>query len=50
MTMQMLLKMIMEDVLTLTNKTRAPTKTLMLIMSEISLKSYLDTNILIEYE
>ena len=50
MTMQMMLKMTMEDVLTLANKTRTPTITLMLIMSETSLKSYLNPNILIEYE
>ena len=48
--MQMMLKMTMEDLLTLTNKTRTPTITLMLIMSETSLKSYLNPNILIEYE
>ena len=47
--MQMMLKMTMEDLLTLTNKTRTPTITLMLIMSETSLKSYLNPNILIEY-
>ena len=47
--MQMMLKMTMEVLLTLANKTRTPTITLMLIMSETSLKSYLNPNILIEY-
>ena len=50
MMVPMMLKITMEDVLMLTNKTRTPAITLMLIMSRTSLKSYLNSNNFIEYE